>query len=259
MISDNQFEQLIQRVDMLERQVAQLMKLKNTETLFDSQPPHEASELSTFFKLTGEPARFTHDMKASLLVSDKRFDTEDRNGECVLTNCKTNESKIVVPDGVTVIGDNAFLNCDKIISITLPDGLKKIYSNAFQNCTSLESIKFPYSLTEISYRAFFGCSKLRSVTIPNNVKRIGDGAFKGCSSLESIILPDGLTSIGSEAFSNCSSLDSITIPDSVMYIGILALFCKPLNSLERCTIKCKAASYAERYARDNYIDFEVID
>ncbi len=48
MISENQFEQLIQRVDMLEREVAQLMKLKNTETHFDSQPPHEASELSTF-------------------------------------------------------------------------------------------------------------------------------------------------------------------------------------------------------------------
>jgi len=231
MISENELEQLIQRVDMLERQVAQLMKLKNTETLFDSHPPHEASELSTFFKLTDEPARFTHDMKSALLVSDKRFDTEDRNGECILTNCRTNESKIVVPDGVTVIGENAF-----------------------QNCTSLESIKFPYSLTEISYHAFFGCSKLRSITIPNNVKRIGDGAFKGCSSLESIILPDGLTSIGSEAFSNCSSLDSITIPDSVTYIGILAIFCKPL-----CTVKCKAASYAERYARDNYMDFEIID
>ena len=43
-------------------------------------------------------------------------------------------------------------------SITIPDGVTQIDCNAFMECTSLSSITIPDSVTEISVEAFLGCT-----------------------------------------------------------------------------------------------------
>ncbi len=107
------------------------------------------------------------------------------------------------------IYDGAFEN-KNIISVIIPDGVTSIGDKAFYYCKSLTSITFGENsqLTSIGDRAFYYCKSLTSITFGENsqLTSIGDYAFYYCSSLTEIVIPDGVTSIGIRAFYNCDSL-----------------------------------------------------
>ena len=101
---------------------------------------------------------------------------------------------------LTSIGEDAFLNCRSLTSVTIPNSVTSIGKGAFSYCESLTSVTIPNGVTSIGLGAFYSCSSLTSVTIPNSVTSIGYRAFLDCSSLTSVTIPNSVTSIGSEAF-----------------------------------------------------------
>ena len=151
---------------------------------------------------------------------------ETYNGTCGenLTWTLDTETGVLTISGTGEIRDSYYYEWWKsyrssVSSVVISDGVTSIGYEAFDNCSSLTSITIPNSVTSIGYGAFMGCSSLTSITIPNSVTSIGDSAFEGCSSLTSITIPNSVTSIGGSAFRDCSSLTSIEIPNSVTYIG----------------------------------------
>jgi hypothetical protein len=160
---------------------------------------------------------------------------------------------LVLPSGLSTIGEAAFILCSDLTSVTLPSGLTSIDGRAFDSCTGLASITLPASLTDIDGWAFSGCRNLTFITgggawtaaangkmlIKNGntvvaypaasgavdlssmpgLTVIGDNAFAGCTGLASITLPAGLASIGFGAFQNCTGLAGVTIPAGVASIG----------------------------------------
>ena len=185
-------------------------------------------------------------------------------------NSQRNEiKKIIIENGVTSIGDNAFTSCYNLTSVTIPNSVTSIGSSAFQNCSNLTFLSIGNSVTSIEKGAFNGCSDLKSVNItnlkswceisfedryanplgyakhlylnekeveelviPNGITEIGDYAFWGCEALTSIFIPNSVTSIGRGAFNDCSGLTSVTIPNSVTSIGDWAFaFCSGLTSV----------------------------
>ena len=155
----------------------------------------------------------------------------------------TSLASITIPDSITSIGSYAFHVCTSLASITIPDSVTSIGSSAFSGCTSLASITIPNSVKSIGYSAFYDCTSLASITIPNSVTSIGYSAFRGCTSLASITIPDSVTSIGDSAFSGCTTLASITIPDSVTSIGAEAFY--GCTSLEKIEIPVSVTSIGE--------------
>ena len=63
-------------------------------------------------------------------------------------------NKVIIEEGVTSIGENAFNGCKGIAEISLPDSLTKIENYAFENCPALKSVEIPASVTTIGERAF---------------------------------------------------------------------------------------------------------
>jgi len=160
-------------------------------------------------------------------AADSDFTIE--NG--VLTKYNGAGGDVVIPAGVTSIGDFAFENCTSLTSATIPDSVTSICHAAFTRCSNLTSVTIPNSVTSIGTEAFCE-SGLTSVNIPNSITSIADNVFNNCTSLTSVTIPNSVTSIASRAFENCSSLTGITIPDDVTSIGSEAFVsCTGLTSI----------------------------
>ena len=98
----------------------------------------------------------------------------------------------------------------QVTKYILGEGVTSIGNVAFLGCSGLTSVVIPNSVTNIGFSAFSGCSGLTSIEIPNSVTSIETYVFRGCSGLTSIEIPSSVTTIRSEAFSGCSGLTSIT-------------------------------------------------
>ena len=128
-------------------------------------------------------------------------------------------SRIEIPEGMTVIDDNAFKNNTKLKEVILPSTLKSIGISAFEG-TSLSKIELPYSLTYIGYNAFANIKTLTEVTIPKSVETASH-AFSGDVNLKKVIFEDGIVTIPSGILNN-TGLEEIVLPSSVKTIGSYA-------------------------------------
>ena len=68
------------------------------------------------------------------------------------------ERIFTVPDGTTIITEGMIPSDTTIVII--PEGVTEIGDNAFKGCTSLESITIPKGVTSIGESAFDGCTSL---------------------------------------------------------------------------------------------------
>lgn len=197
-------------------------------------------------------------------------------------------SAVVIPDGVTAIGDRAFRGCAGITSVTIPYGVTSIGSSAFDGCTGLVSVEIPASVTTIGSGAFSGCSSLtvhyngtraqweslrietygvpvvcaddgqRSENQPS-VLTIQNRVVVKCdpSATGYIEIQPGVTEIAAGAFSNCVSIKGIVIPEGVTTIGTGAFrYCSDMLSVEVpgsvTYIGDKAFEYCNRLEEVNF-------
>ena len=136
-------------------------------------------------------------------------------GEDAFLDC-TGLSSISIPNSVTIIGGSAFGSCTGLTSVTMGNGVTQIGHTAFAECTSLTSISIPDSVTFIGSNAFLGCTGLTSVTIGKGDTQISDNAFDGCTGLTSVTV--NCRYIGS-CFSGMSSIQNLTLGNTVKKIG----------------------------------------
>lgn len=200
--------------------------------------------------------------------------------------CNCDElTNITIPNSVISIGYGAFWGCGSLIDITLPDSDTYIDSYAFERCSKLISVKIPSSVKYIGYGVFSYCTQLASIevdasnpyytskgsncviekssniliqgcnstVIPDGVTAIAQYAFSRCEGLTGITIPNSVTSIGQGAFAECSGLTSITIPNSVTSIEE-----NVFKDCENVVIYCYANSYAQQYAVDNNISYQLL-
>lgn len=208
----------------------------------------------------GENVTWTLDDTGTLTISGTG-EMEDYSAPwCPWYEKRETINKIVINEGVTRVGDEAFRSCENLRSLFIPKSIRSIGSQAFFGCKDFDvyitdmkawcqmdshydlgytklfwnnalvkNLILPNDTTTIADRAFSGYELLESVTIPNSVTSIGADAFWG-TGLTSVTIPNG--SIGESAFSYCSDLTNVFIGSGVTNIASSAFSgCAALSTI----------------------------
>ncbi len=152
----------------------------------------------------------------------------------VLLSCpEALSGSVVVPDGVTTVGRNAFYGCSNVVRVDLPASVRVVEPYAFTGA-GITAFELPVSMNTVPAHLLEECSSLRSVTLHDNVTTIEEYAFARCNRLTSLHLPDALTTLGEHAFYKCSSIPAIDVPGGVTALP-LAVF-QDCESATRITL-----------------------
>lgn len=136
---------------------------------------------------------------------------------------------VVIDEGITRIGKNAFRNFTSLLGAVLPKSLTSIGSHAFFCCSSMRYLTIPANVTEIDIYAFSSCTGLKTVTLNSKLTKLSSYLFYNCSSLsninpnssKNINFPTGVTEIGKFTFYGCARLDmsSAKVPSHIKTVG----------------------------------------
>lgn len=97
-------------------------------------------------------------------------------------------SSLTIGEGVTRIGDYAFMLCSFVTKVVIPESVTSMGDWAFSHCTGLQEAYIGDGVTEIAAKAFAECTALKTVVIGKSIQRIGDQAFNTRSSWDQMTL-----------------------------------------------------------------------
>ena len=207
------------------------------------------------------------------------------------------EKHVIIPDGVTEIGEKAFWR-KNIESVTMPNSVTMIGAGAFMYCFDLQEAVFSVQLTEIRENAFVDCQGLQKICLSDSIKKIGACAFSGCVTLEDAVIPETVEELGENAFSGCPQLRNqgaffiyknvlyhyvgeltcVDIPDGVEEVHGLSVYSDKatelmipqsvkavskgafglMRSMRKCTLLCETDQQWAEYLVKNVFHFEAL-
>jgi len=161
---------------------------------------------------------------------------------------------VVIENGVTHIGNLAFVNCWNLVSTTISSSVTSIGHETFKECESLISVSISKNVTSIGSKVFSYCASLNSIdvdvenehytstegvllnkdktvlicypggktgnfVIPEGVIHIEEWAFLKCIHLTSVSIPGSVRNIWDRAFYGCEGLTSVVMSEGVENIG----------------------------------------
>ncbi len=150
---------------------------------------------------------------------------------------------VVIPDGITYIGNWAFSYCYDLINISIPDSVSHVGGLAFLLCDKAIqvdggvsyidkwAIDFDDSISNPTLRkdtvgiaddSFNDCKSLVGVDMPDSLRYIGKGAFAYSNHLLNIVIPEGVKAIEKSTFEGCFSLTNVVIGSNVADIEAMA-------------------------------------
>ena len=146
------------------------------------------------WQITDDTVAFTAVWEADSQMTGFTFTTKavvvggGTQNSCTITAYTGSGGDIIIPNGVTTIGNGIFQFNNSITSVVIPDSVTTIGDNAFDQCESLKTVTFGTNsqLTTIGGSAFSFCPMIESISISDSVTSIGKNAFYYCNSLSTV-------------------------------------------------------------------------
>ncbi len=111
--------------------------------------------------------------------------TDMTNNTIPWKSAYTTIEQVILPDGITSIGDYAFFNHRQLTTISLPSSLTRIGMYAFAR-NAFSSIAIPDAVTYIDDYAFAYATNISSIDLPKNLSYLGTDVFINCSALKTV-------------------------------------------------------------------------
>ena len=137
------------------------------------------------------------------------------------------DADLIIPEGITKLGEDLFLEEMEFESITFPSTLMEINPSLFTYCRTK---RINVAEDNPKYYTMDGCLIDRetgtlvwgyaATDVPRDIKIkiIGPYAFANRRDLETIMVPDNIRKIGSYAFLECTKMKSVVMSDAVELI-----------------------------------------
>lgn len=91
------------------------------------------------------------------------FDNSSSGKRCPWEDKKSKIDKVIIEEGVTTIGKDAFSKCIRLSEVQIPKTVKTIGTGAFYDCNTLRQIDIPNSVKNVMPFAFHKCPQLGKV------------------------------------------------------------------------------------------------
>lgn len=160
------------------------------------------------------------DIKSYVFGSDFKYKL-DSNNNATITSYYGDNSEIIIPsniDGykVTKIGDHAFdenrnsTNGKILTNIKIEEGITEIGDFAFVDCNNLENVILPESLKEIGWQCFEECNKLKKINIPSKITTLRPYTFQN-TAFKEFVIPENINKLDSCVFRLCIKLKKVVV------------------------------------------------
>lgn len=214
------------------------------------KPPKEVKTLIISSDLQEIPDGEFKDLSELVSIVFPDEATDMKIGKNAFENCPKLTS--IRLNGVTFIGDEAFLNCTGLVAVELGPSIQHLGMGAFKNCTALTTLTLPPNLNFIGDYAFANCAELKTATIMDGVVEVPAYCFQNCPKLEQVILPMSVEKVADTAFENCPEAE-VYVPTLDMKEAEEILNTKMVAKAEEdeSLFKCKAG-YIVRLYKDLY-------
>ena len=141
----------------------------------------------------------------------------------------TNVTKIVIQEGVEMIGEDAFNGCTNLTEISIPNSASTIYADAFWNTALINNeSNWTGDCLYLNNKLISIKSTATSITIPANVTTVAHFCAEGCKNLATVnfnatklMTPQNVTLINNYKYPGIGA--SVTTP-SLKGIDTLGLF-----------------------------------
>ena len=170
-----------------------------------------------------------------------------------------NEKELIyldIPKGVEEIGQFAFYNCNRFMSVTMPPSVKSVGADAFGGCSGLSAINVSdlsawcgINFASAAANPLYCAKKLNlngneivDLAVPSGTESIGQYAFYNGVDIASVTIPNSVTSIGADAFKGCTGVKSATVPER---FTLSSVFPDSYANIPTVTIPADAAFIAD--------------
>ena len=198
-------------------------------------------------------------------VVGTRMAVVTHRGSGVVPEPNSYAGEVVVPEHITYNGrtyevrsvaQNAFADCEELVSVQLPSTLTAVSSCAFLGCPKLKEVFVPQSVQAISSCAFTGCTSLKSMILPRKAEFVDTLTFYCCASLTSLILPHRIQTVCEGALEHIPSMTDLYCFASVPPVAEQGSF--SLRDQQKCTLHVPKASIPKYREAFGWKDFREI-